>query len=235
MNLAQLRRENAISVYQAILNDINTISMISKATGISRLTVCEVANQLASRELIEITKPRRNMRGRRVHHYVPSNKYFSIFIDIQKQYFSAIGISTSGDVVERFDYPIRYEERDSQEVLNLFVMRKIRNSPNYKYCTSIFLLGDKNHTFTVDDDVIKTTKEELIANSLADKHKVKLFDFEGKYIMSLYSHLHFPDLPKEQLLKAITFDEICTFTGNFYFDAFEALKLIAREKLLEII
>lgn len=235
MNLAELKRKNSITIYQSILDNINTIYAISRTTGISNLTICELANEMVKRELLDISKPRRNVRGRRIHYFSPSHKYFSIFIDIQKDYFSTIGISTSGDVIERFDYPINYEGRDSQEVLTDFVIEHIRNSANYKYCTSIYLIGDKNNIYTVDEDIIKTTKEELIAYSLADKNKIKLFDFNGKYIMSLYSHLHVPTCSKEQLLKAIPFDEICSFQGDLYFEAFDALQMISKENLIKII
>lgn len=235
MNLAQLKRKNSVSIYQCILSNITTISAISKETGISQLTVCELANEMVKREILDISKPRRNIKGRRIHYFSPSHKYFSIFIDVQKNFFTTIGITTSGEAIERFDYPLNYENKSCQEVLDEYVMPHIRNSSNYKYCTSIFMLGDTNNALTVDSDVIKSTKEDLIAYSLADKHKIKLFDFNGRYIMSLYSHIHYPKVPKELLLKAIPFDEIISFQGDLYFDAFDALQLVSKEKLEEII
>lgn len=235
MNLAELRRKNAVSVYRCILSSITTISAISKETGISQLTVCELANELVKREILDISKPRRNIKGRRIHYFSPSHKYFCIFIDVQKTYFSTIGISTSGEAVERFDYPLDYENRTKQEVLDKYVMPRIRTSLSYKYCTAIYMLGDENNTLSVDSDVIKSTKENLIAYSLADKNKMKLFDFNGKYITSLYSHLHYPTVSKDLLLKTIPFDEICSFQGDLYFDTFNALQLLAKEKLEELI
>ena len=227
MTISELKRMNTISIYQAILEGLSTIASISDATGICQLTVGELANELVEREFLDMTKPRRNVRGRRIHYFKPSHKYYSVFIEVQSKSFVTIGISTSGSVIERFDYPLDYEGYSRREVLERFVIKRLKQSESYKYCMAIYLLGDDKDEFVVDKEIIKTTKEMLIATSLVDKNKLKLFDFNGTHIMSLYSHLHIPTVGKAELTQAIPFDEICTFQGDLYFDTFDALQKIA--------
>lgn len=235
MDLFDLKHNNAVLIYKSILNGKNTLSDIAKDTGISLLTVSELANDMVKREILDISKPRRDGVGRRKHVFRPSHKYFSYFIDRQQKYFSTIGISTDGLAVERFDYPLNYEKKTMQEVLDKNVLRRIRTSPSYKYCMAIYLIGDENDNFVVDSDVIKTTKEELIALSLADKDKLSLFEFNGKCMMSLYYHLHKSDTDTASLCKIIPFDNVYTFEGNLYYDAFESLKRIAITNIENII
>lgn len=235
MNLFELKRKNSLSIYRSILEGSNTISRISKVTGISQLTVCELSNELVARGILDISKPKQASKGRRTHVFAPSNKYFSIFIDVQKSYYSVIGISTSGIAVERFDYPINYEKRSKQEVFDKYVINRIRNSESFKYCMAIYLLDNSENELFVDSEIIKTSKEELIATSLSNPKKTILFEFNGKYIISLYSHLQFPSVDKELLCKAIHFDEIYYFEGDLYFEAFDSLKRIAMNNLESLI
>ena len=130
MNLTELKRKNSVTIYRCILDGINTTIPISKITGMSQLTVCELANELVKRELLDMTKPRRNVKGRRIHNFQPSHKYFSVFIDIQKDFISTIGISTSGNVVERFDYPICYEDKSTQRILTECIVNRLKKSQN---------------------------------------------------------------------------------------------------------
>ena len=199
------------------------------------MTVCELANEMVDRELLDMTKPRRNIKGRRIHYFQPSHKYFSVFIDIQKDFICTIGISTSGNVVERFDFSINYEEKTTQQVLTDCVLKKLRNSPNYKYCMAVYLLSDGNDEYEVEENVIKTTKENLIVTAFADNNKIKLFEFNGSCIVSLYSHTYVPKVEKAILLKAIPFDEICSYNGDLYFDSFDALQRIAMINLENLI
>lgn len=235
MNLFELKHRNALSVYQSILDGIDTLSGISKATGISLLTVSELANDMVRRELLDISKPKQDKVGRRVHRFKPSHKYFSIFIDKQAQYFSTIGISTNGIAVERFDYPLNYEKRTCQDVLTNHVLKRVKSSPSYKYCMAIYLLGAENDNFVLDDDIILINKEDLIAKSLADKNKAILLDFNGKCILSLYSNIHYTSADKETICKVLSFDSIYTFRGDLYYDSFEALTRIAKMNIESII
>ena len=235
MNLNELKRKNSVSIYRAILDGFDTIAAISDETGICQLTVCELANELVSREILDMTKPRRNIRGRRIHHFKPSHKYFSIFIEVQKEFFTIIGISTSGSVIERFDYPLEYEGYSRQEVFDSFVLKRLYSSDNFRHCMAIYLIGDTGDELVVGEGVTKISKELLIATAFADKNKLKLFDFNGKYIMSLYSHIHHPTVGLTALTKAIPFDEICTYQGDLYFESFEALERITKINLESVI
>ncbi len=235
MNLFELKHMNALSVYQSILAGIDTLSGISKETGISLLTVSELANNMVKRELLDISKPKRDKVGRRVHRFKPSHKYFTIFIDKQNQYFSTIGISTNGTAVERFDYPLNYEKRTCQDVLTNYVIKRVKSSPSYKYCMAIYLLGAENDNFVLDDDIILINKEDLIAKSLVDKNKTILFDFNDRCMMSLYSNIHYTSADKETLCKVFKFDAIYTFRGDLYYEAFEALTRIAKINIESII
>lgn len=235
MNLTELKRKNSVSIYRCILDGINTTIPISKATGISQLTVCELANEMVRREILNMTKPRRNVKGRRIHNFQPSNKYFSVFIEIQEDFICTIGISTSGSVTERFDFPKNYEGKTTQQVLTEYVIKKLKNTSSFKYCLATYLLGDDNDEYVVDTDIIKTTKESLIVSAFEDKNKAKLFEFNGKCIVSLYSHTYTPQAEKSLLLKAIPFDEVCTYSGDLYFDSFDALQRITMKNLERII
>jgi len=235
MNLTELKRKNSVSIYRCILDGINTAIPISKITGMSQLTVCELANEMVKRELLDVTMPRRNVKGRRIHNFQPSHKYFSAFIDIQKDFICTIGISTSGSVAERFDYPINFENHTIQEILNKYVIKRLKSSKSFKYCLGIYLLGDDKNEYIVDDDIIKSTKENLIVSAFSDTNKAKLFEFNGKCIVSLYSHIYTPRVDKASLMKAIPFDEICTYNGDLYFDSFDALQRIAMINLENMI
>lgn len=235
MTLAELKRKNAVSIYRSILDGYNTIISISKVTGISQLTICELANEMVKKELLDMTIPKREAKGRRAHCFLPSHRYFTAFIDVQKDYICTIGISTSGSVVERFDFPINYEGKSTNDVIKEFVISKLKNSPNFKYCLAIYLLTDDTVSYDIDASVTKITKEELIASAFSDRNKAILFDFSGKYIVSLYSHNYSPTADKNTLISAIPFDEICTYEGDLYFDSFDALQKIAMKNLENII
>ena len=53
--------------------------------------------------------------------------------------------------------------------------------------------------------------------------------------MSLYSHIHIPDVDIDTLCKAIKFDEVYTLRGDLYYETFEALKRIARLNIEKVI
>ena len=231
MNLLDMKRKNSLMIYQSIISGANTIDAISKERGISRLTISELARELEARNIIDISKPRRNMVGRRRFIYKPSHKYFSIFIEKQKEFFSAIAITTEGKAIERYDFPLNYENRTCQDVLDTYVLKKARERDDKEFCMAIYLLGAEKGEFVLTDDVILTTKEELIAKSMSNDSLTKLFVFNGQCIMSLYSHIHLSSLSKEELCKAINFHEILTFNGELYFESFEALKYAAIKNL----
>ena len=235
INLFDLRRENSLRIYRSIHRGKDALYSIAKETGISLLTVCELANILVAREILEIEKPKQNRVGRPRHKFTPSHKYYCIFIDKQKEFFSTIGISTNGSAIERFDYPLNFEKRSCQEVIEI-VLNRVYENPHYKYCMAIYLLGDDNEELNVPDNVIRTTKEHLIATSLADESKIRLFEFDGeKCILSLYSHLQYPKVSKDEICKIIKIDELYTFSGNLFFESFEALQKIAIINLENII
>ena len=235
MTLHDLKRMNSVSIYRAILNGKTSIAAISARTGICNLTVGELANELVARNILEMTKPRRNIRGKRIHYFNASNKHFCVLIDMQSTYFVTIGITTNGSVVERFDYSLNYEGYSKQEVFDKFIISRLKQSENYKFCLGIYLIGDINNEINVDNDIIKTTKEVLLVNSMADETKLTLFEINGKCIMSLYSHIHFPTVGKKALVEAISFDEICTLQGDLNLETLNALERITQLKMLSFI
>ena len=235
MNLTELKRKNSVSIYQCILNGANSIIPISETTGLSRLAVSDLANELVERGILDMTKPRRNVKGRRIHYFQPSNKYFTAFIDVQSEYICTIGISTAGKVTVRFDIAKNYERQSTQQVLTDFVIKRLKESPNYKYCLAVYLIGNEIDELTVDESIIKTTKEDLIVSAFSDKNKAMLFEFNGKLVVSLYSHTYVPTLDKRTLMKAIPFDEICSYDGNLYFESYDALQRIAMINLEKFI
>lgn len=235
MNLSELKRSNCVSIYRCILQGINTIIPIAKEVGICQLATCELLNEMVSREILDMTKPRRNVKGRRIHHFHPSNKFFSVFIEIQQEYISTIGISTSGHVTERFDLPKNYEGHTVQEVINDYVLKNLKKRPNFKYCLAIYLLGDDKNELTVESEIIKTTKEIMIVSAFSEANKAMLFDINGKLVVSIYSHTYIPTVDKNALMSAIPFDEVCTYEGDLYFDCFDALQRIAMKNLENLI
>lgn len=235
MKISELRYQNTILIYRTILSGIDNAKGIAEATGLSMMTVSKITHSLVDREILELHKPKRNVTGRRIHRFKPSHKYFCYFIDMQKDYFSTIGISTNGTAVERFDYPINYEDRGSQAVFDDLVLKRIKSKDSYKYCTCIFLLGNEASKLKCDDTIIRITKEELIAESLSDVDKTIFFDFNGKYAISLYSHIIFPNLNKKEIFKITDFDDEYNFTGELYFESFNALEIKSTKKLEEFI
>ena len=100
---------------------------------------------------------------------------------------------------------------------------------------AIYLLGDEKDELDVENGIIKTTKEDLIITAFKDKNKAMLFEFNGKCIVSLYSHVYVPKVSKVELTKAIPFDSICAFSGDLYFNSFDALQRIAMINLENLI
>ena len=235
MNLFELRKQNSLAIYDAILSGINSATGISKATGLTVMAIWSICRKMAEKEIIEMTSPKRDSVGRRPYKYKSSHKYYSYFIDRQSKFFSTIAISSDGISVDRFDYPINYQGKTAQVVLVENVLHRIRSNPNHKYCMAIYLINGENDGFVLDDDITMVNKEEIIAESLAFKDKTTLFDFNGKLVMSLYSHIHIPNVDIDTLCKAIKFDEVYTLRGDLYYETFESLKRIARLNIEKVI
>ena len=234
MNLLELKHYNTVNIYNEILSGKNTINSIAKQLKISNLSVCKLANNLAKKKIIEISAPPRDKVGRRCHIYTPSHKYYSIFIDKQQDAFCVIGISTNGKSVLRFDFDINYEGKTAQDVFDNYVLDEIKSNPNFKFCLAIYLSGINIDEILTDDTVIKASKEEIIVHSLMDKNKIMLFEFDNKLILSIYSHIHYPQADKKSLYDAMPIHELISFTGGLYFETFDALNRITSKKLIEI-
>ena len=235
MNLFELRKQNSLARYDAILSGVNSAVGLAKATNLSVMTIGAICRHMAKKEIIEMSSVKRDSIGRRPYRYKSSHKYYSYFIDRQSKFFSTIAISSDGISVDRFDYPINYQGKTPQDVLVENVISRIKSNPNHKYCMAIYLINGKDDCFVLDNDIINVNKEEIIAESLAVKNKTSLFDFNGKLIMSLYSRIHIPDVDIDTLCKAIKFDEVYTLRGDLYYETFEALKRIARLNIEKVI
>ena len=191
---------------------------------------------MRKRKILIVKSPKVDRLGRRTYIYEASRNYFCYFIEKQEDHFSIIAIDTSGIAIDRFDYKLNFEKRTENGVLNDCILKVISRRPNYKYCMSIYLLGDDiDNLESFELPIIKISKEKLIAISLSKPTTTSLFEFDNKIIISLYSHLQYPTVDKETLCKAINFDEIYSFFGKLYFECFDSLKRIAAINLENII
>lgn len=235
MNLLDLKKHNSIAIYNCIRNGINTLSSITEATGISKITVSTLTIEMQRREIILVNRPKVDRHGRRTNVYEASRNYFCYFIEKLEDHFSVIAIDTSGYSIDRFDYKLNFGRRSENSILNDCILRIISRRPNYQYCMAIYLLGDDIEKLEPTLDVIKISKEHLIAMSLANQDTTSLFEFDNQIIISLYSHLQFPSVDKGTLCKIIKFDEIYSFVGKLYFECFDSLQRIAIKNLEKII
>lgn len=235
MNLTELKRKNSVSIYRCILDGINSTIPIAKTIGLSQLTVCELANEMVAREILDITKPKRNVKGRRIHYFQPSHKFYTAIIDVQKNFICTIGITPSGNVTERFDYPVNYLDKTVQQILSDHVIKKLKNCQSFKYCTSVYVLCDSNDSYDVGEDITVTTKERLIVDAIAHKDKAMLFEFNGKCLVSLYSHVYQPKVSKDELIKAIPFDEFRCYDGDLFEIFIDSIQRIATKRLEDVI
>ena len=233
MKLSELRHLNNLKVYSAILQGNDTHSKIIKCTGISRFTVSEITNDLVRRNFLNLSIPKRTEVGRRINKYSATNKYFCIFIDKQDDCFSIIGIDTSGNANIRFEYSTNHNGQSAQEVFDNFVLYDIKNSEIFEYCMAIYLINGKE--IIVNDEIIKTTKEDLIVTSLSNTEKAILFEINNKCIMSLYGHIHYSDTDRYTLCKYFSFDEFYTIQGNLYYEAFHSLQILTKKAIEKII
>ena len=233
MKLSELKHHNYLKVYNSIVRGNDTHFKILKDTGISRYTISEITNNLVERNILEVTIPKRDEVGRRINKYKASNNYFCVFIDKQEKFFSTIGITTSGSANIRFDYRVDHNGLSAQEVFDKFVMNQIKKDEIFKYCMAIYLInGDDLKT---NNEVIKTTKESLIIESLTNTDKMILFEFNGRCVMSLYGRIHHTDTDKYTLSNDLEFDEIITLQGDLYYESFNALQIIATKNIEKII
>ena len=97
----------------------------------------------------------------------------------------------------------------------------------------IFLInGD---TVKTTDEITKTTKEDLIISTLMKADKTILFEINNNCTMVLYGHIHHTELDKRELCKLFDFDEVITLQGNLYYESFNALQVLTRKYIEEII
>ena len=235
MNLLELRRHNTLNVYRQILKGRNTITSIARELNISRLSVSQLTSDLINRGILEKITPKRDMVGRRGYIFSPSFNHYSIFIDKQIDSFCIIGIATNGKVKERFDFSLNQDGHTMQYVFDNFVLPRIRRSQNYKYCTAIYLCGIDIDEIKVDESVKKSSITEIIVKAYADSEKITLFDFNGKYVLSLHSHIYYPNATKEEIYKILPVHDYLAFDGGLYFECFNALQILTAGDLEAII
>lgn len=236
MNLLELKRSNSIKIYRAILNGINTLDGLTAATGISKITVSALTRDMCRKNILLIKRPKLDRVGKPQNIYIAAKGYFCYFIDKNPDHFSVIAIDTTGEAIDRFDFKLSYESRTVNSILNDCIVKTIKRRTNYEHCMGIYLLGNDIDKLEPSVPMYKTTKEELIALSLANEDKASLFEFNNeKIIISLYSHLHYPTIDKNTLCKAIDFDEIYSFSGKLYYESFDSLQRIAIKCLENLI
>ncbi len=235
MDLIMLKQHNMINIYKEIIKGNNTISSIAKELNISNLSVSNLTSEMAKMEILKIISPKRDRVGRRSYVFSPTNRYYSVFIDKQAAFFRIIGIATSGRVTERFDIALNHNNNSVQEVFDNYVIKRLKTSPTYKFCMSIYLSGIDIDEIIVDDTVRKATREELIAESFIDNNKIMLFNFNTKYILSIYSHIYTPTVDIDTLSQSIPIHDYLSFQGDLYNETFDALQRLTSNNIEKII
>lgn len=234
MTSQDMKRENMLKIYLAIINGNDTLYSISKTTGISQLTVSNLANELIKREILLVDRPKQSRVGRPTHKYFPSHFYYTVYIEKLDSAFSVFAVSTIGKMVDRFIYTTNKGKLTEQEVLNS-VLERIQGSEGYRYCNGIFLLGAKENEYIIPDGIAIMSKEEFIARALADEKKICLFSFNNKPVLSIYSNIQIPNATVEEVNRIIKADDFFMFEGTLQVECYDSLKLMAIKNLLKSI
>ena len=235
MNSLDLRRHNSSVIFQEILSGNNTVSGISRSTGISVLTVSNLIDDMVKRELLELYKLKEDNVGRRKNRYRPSDKHFVIFIEKCENYFSVFGISANNKMLFEFNYPIDNENYSYQDALTDLIENNIKRISCYNYCLKIFVSCDNIDEFHPIDDVVFTNINHLIATAYSDNNRSQLFEINDICILSLYSHIHTTSESAENVIKLLSFDDIYTFQGNLHFEKLNSLKIIVQRLIKKLI
>ena len=220
-----IRKENCVAILKAIALRNNTTKLLQKATGIGSLTIWKITNDLSKRGFLTISRPARNIRGRRALHFDLCTDFYSIFVIEHPRIFSAIAINIEGRAIYRFDH-FKQRNLSLKEDIKTLV-GKIRKAPMFKkHCVDVFCTCTDETNKYLPKDYIKTSIEDLIINGLSSEKYITLFKINNKITLSLYSHIVNPpnDASDLEIKRLLPVDELYYYKGELYDGVFDALQ-----------
>ena len=174
--------------------------------------------------------------GRRTNLYSIVDSYHSMFIEQKNNCFSCISIDIKGNVTERFDFVMSSRFSLKENVKMLF--KKFKKKRVFgKYCIGIFAVCDKEVAEFMPSEVMITTKEQIILDCLSERDKMILFNLGNKYVISAYSHIHYPEkgIAYKTINKAIKIDKEYNFSTALYDGVFLSLSKYSYDNLINLI
>ncbi len=231
-----IRKNNLISVLNAIKEGYNSLDNIIKTLDISKVSACNLTQILFDKKLIVIENEPEGRSGRRTNLYRIENRYHTMFFEQVGRTFRCISIDISGRVVDRFDFVIipRLSMKDNLKIL----YSRFKKNRNFgKFCVDVFAVCDDEVAKLLPKSTKVMTKEDIILSCLSENDKAILFKLGNKFAISLYSHFHYPKsgVGEKTIRKTIEIDKEYSFCSELYDGIFLSLEKHSLDKLVDLI
>ena len=225
MEYTDLRKQNTLAIFNAIINGYNTLNAIANNVGVSKMTACELTQELIKKNIIKAGTVAQGKVGRRPNLYSIIDKYHCMYFEETEKSFCCISIDINGHVIDRFDHVFRKELSKKENVKLLF--QKFKKKRIFgKYCIDIFAVCKDDTALLLPKNVIITNKENIILTSLSESDKIILFKLGKKLAISAYSHIHYPKrgVGEITITKTLNIDRTYSFCDELYDGLFLAMQ-----------
>ena len=236
MEYSDLRKQNTLAIFNSITKGNNTLNAIASDVGISKMTACELTQELIKKNIIKVETIAQGRVGRRPNLYSVIDKYHCMYFEETEKSFCCISIDINGHVIDRFDHVFRKELSKKENVKLLF--QKFRKKRIFgKYCIDVFAVCKDDTALLLPKNVIRTNKERIILTSLSENDKIILFKFGKKLVISAYSHIHYPKrgVGEITISKVFNIDKIYSFCDELYDGLFLAMQRHSLDKISHLI
>lgn len=236
MEFNDLRKQNALAIFNSIVNGNNTLNAIAQDAGISKMTACEITQLLIKKNIIKFETMPQGKAGRRPNVYSIVDNYHCMYFEETEKSYCCISIDINGNVIDRFDHVFRKELSKKENVKILF--QKFRQKRIFgKYYIDVFADCNDETARYLPKNVIRTNKEEIILSNLSEPDKIILFKLGKKLVISAYSHIHYLQKGVGEKLtnKVLNIDKTYTFCKELYDGLFLAMEKHSLHKISQLI
>jgi hypothetical protein len=230
MELHSLRKDNTVKVLYSIQNGNDTIANISNDTALSQMSVSKIVKELIAKNILEITKPKRSISGRRTMKFSISNRFYVAYAEEHEGGFCVIMINAKEDAVDRFDIQHRIGEIGYIRTFTKFVLRK-----DYRDCVGVFMDFSNPNPPRIPTNFIKMSKTEIIINAFSDENKIIFFKTKDNLILSIYGKTIYSNCSVEDAKKVLPMDELYEIDENKYDLLFQAMAKLTVKRILSLI
>ncbi len=233
MHYLDLRRSNAVYIFQVIKHIPKSIKEISIETEMAEITVKKIVYKLIDAEIVSKGSLENHSVGRPIIYISPNPINYSLIIVKTDKEYVFNSVNTYGERKKLFDIPTKYQSLDENKTLK-FAYDMLKKEQIFKYCHSIYLIGEGINKLNDIDGIIKATPFQLIASSLLNTESTIYLQFGKEKALINHGRIKSIDISKEELSKIIDIDEDYTFNDLDETKATnEALRIITLNKIEE--